>query len=104
MAFQTIPGGLAIPVPPNSGTSSTTFGTPMLLNAASEEAAGVLYAPKTGTISKIGFLTGTVTTGDTVDARMETVSAANGDPTGTLLGTNSNGSQASRMYRSFNTL
>lgn len=89
MAFQTIPGGFFIPRYPR--------GTPtlrdMLIDAADEEAAGVFRAGKTGTINKVGFLTGTVTTGATVDVRLETVSLTDGDPTGTLLGTNSNGSQ-----------
>jgi hypothetical protein len=64
-----------------------------LLDAASEKAAGVFQAPKDGTINKVGFLARTVTTGDTVDVRLETVSDANGDPTGTLLDTNTNASQ-----------
>ena len=58
--------------------------------AANEQAAGVFQAPFTGTIDKVIFATGTVATGGTVDVRLETVSIANGDPTGTLLGTNSN--------------
>lgn len=92
MALQTIPGGLWIPHPYLLGDAGVTFNV-MLLNGSSEKAAGVFRAPKTGTISKVGFLTGTVTTGVTVDVRLETVDLANGDPSGTLLGTNSNGSQ-----------
>lgn len=64
-----------------------------LIDAASEKAAFIVQAPKTGTISKVLFRTGTVTTGATVDVRLETVSTTDGNPTGTLLGTDSNGSQ-----------
>ena len=92
MTFQTIPGGLVIPRPTNTAITSPSL-QDMLIDAASEKAAVICRAGKTGTINKVGFLTGTVTTGDTVDVRLETVSAANGDPTGTLLGTDSNGSQ-----------
>ncbi len=63
------------------------------LDAADEKAAVILQAPFTGTISKIGFRTMTVTTGATMDVRVETVQAGGNDPTGTLLGTNSNGAQ-----------
>jgi len=90
MAEQTIKGYILIP---DQLLSININFNSMLIDAASEKAASIVQASKTGTISKVGFLTGTVTTGDTVDVRLETVSAANGDPTGTLLGTNSNGSQ-----------
>ncbi|MFQ5804771.1 MAG: hypothetical protein ACE5JQ_17920, partial [Candidatus Methylomirabilales bacterium] len=92
MAEQTFPGGLWIPHPPIMQSAAPNLQN-MLIDASTEKAAGVFRAPKTGTISKVGFLTGTVTTGATVDVRLETVDLANGDPSGTLLGTNSNGSQ-----------
>lgn len=90
MAFQTIPGHLWIPDLPED--DSPVF-TNMLIDASGEKAAAIVTAPKTGTIDKVGFRTRTVTTGVTVDVRLETVDATNGDPSGTLLGTNSNGSQ-----------
>lgn len=71
------------------GFTTTTY----LIDAADEKAAAILQAPKTGTISAITFRTGVVTTGATVDVRVETVDPATGDPTGTLFGTNTNGSQ-----------
>lgn len=91
MALQIIPGGLWIPHP-FIRTGAISFGN-MLIDASGEKAAGIFRAPKTGTVSKIGFLTGIVTTGATVDVRLETVDLANGDPSGTLFGTDSNGSQ-----------
>lgn len=92
MAEQIVEGGLWIPHPYLKGASGPSL-QDMLIDASTEKAAGVFMAPKTGTISKVGFLTKTVTTGVTVDVRLETVSLVNGDPTGTLLGTNSNGTQ-----------
>ena len=64
-----------------------------LIDAASEAVAFIFQAPKTGSIDAIGFCTGTVTTGATVDVRLETVSTTTGDPTGTLVGTTTNGAQ-----------
>lgn len=93
MSEQTISGYMAIPrVPSRGGSARLIFITP-LLDAVGEKAGFILQAPKTGTISKVGFRTGTVTTGDTVDVRLESVDLATGNPSGTLLGTNSNGSQ-----------
>lgn len=53
----------------------------------------VVQAPKTGNIRKVRWGTRTVTTGGTMDVRIETVDAATGHPSGTLWGTNTNGSQ-----------
>jgi hypothetical protein len=75
---------------PNLATSS--FNATMIIDANGEKAGWVMQAPKTGTIDRVGFLTVTVTTGDTVDVRVETVDAS-GLPTGTLFGTNTNNSQ-----------
>lgn len=61
---------------------------------ASTHKAGMVYkAWQAKSIRKIHFRTGTVTTGDTVDCRVETVdTATDGNPTGTLFGTTTNGS------------
>lgn len=61
----------------------------MLLDAASEKAAIVFAAPKTGTIDRVGFMVRAMTTSATVDVRLETVDAS-GNPSGTLFGTNTN--------------
>jgi hypothetical protein len=62
-----------------------------VLDAASEKACIIYAATTAKEIDKVHFRTGTVTTGDTVDVRVETVDdAANGDPTGTLFDTDSN--------------
>jgi hypothetical protein len=63
-----------------------------LLDAVGEKIAFVFQAPKSGTISKLHLRTATVTTGDDVDVRLETV-GADGFPSGTLATANSNASQ-----------
>ncbi len=71
----------------NTATNAT-----FLIDAA-DEVAGSVCRVKAGNIRWVHFRTFTVTTGATVDVRVETVSATTGDPTGTLWGTNTNGSQ-----------
>lgn len=89
MALQDISGPpLPYPFMDNSGASPAY--SQMLLDAGDEKAAMIVCAPKTGLIRKVHFLTGTVTTGATVDVRLETVSATDGSPTGTLFGTTTN--------------
>ena len=76
-----------------SGVPSYTT-TTWVIDAASEAAGIVLQPPKAGDIRKIWFRVGTVTSGATIDIRVETVSATTGFPTGTLWATNTNGSVA----------
>lgn len=76
------------------GVGAPSTSTHMLLDAASEKAANVFCVTKTGTINKVSFRTFTVTTGATMDVRFETVDATNGNPSGTLWGTNTNVSHA----------
>jgi hypothetical protein len=49
-----------------------------------------MRAPKAGNVHKLDFRTNTVTTGATIEVRLETVDATTGLPTGTLFGTNTN--------------
>lgn len=70
----------------NANTLGGTSG--LLLDAADEKAALIFQPPKAGDIRKVHFRTGTVTTGATLDVRLETVSS--NVPTGTLWGTNTN--------------
>lgn len=73
-----------VPAYTYSGTQS------LLLDAANESYAAIFRVSQTGSIRKVGFATTTVTTGATVDVRIETVDATTGNPTGTLWGTNTN--------------
>lgn len=97
MAIVTIPG-LMIPEPPSASTAPAYVGS--VLDAAGEKHAVVLQAPKTGSIRKIHFRTGTTATPTDTDVRIETVDLATGDPTGTLWGTNTNVTVASASLTS----
>lgn len=63
--------------------------TNLTLDAADEVAAYVFAAPRAGNVTRLHFRTATVTTGATMDVRLETV-GADGLGTGTLLGANTN--------------
>ena len=90
-ANQNIKGNFQIPV--YNQIVSGTSGQTLLIDAAAEKVAFVMQASETKSISKVGFRTGTVTTGATLDVRVETVSATDGNPTGTLWATTTNASQ-----------
>lgn len=81
----------SLPFPAYDGSTALYSG--LLIDAAGEKAAFLFQAPNTGTIDQLGWRTMTVTTGATVDVRLETVDAATGFPSGTLWATNTNGSQ-----------
>jgi hypothetical protein len=72
-----------------------TLNTNPTLDADGEFISFVIKFPKTGTLKKIGIRTSVVTTADTITARIETVSADDGLPTGTLYVANAIGSQES---------
>lgn len=80
--------GWVFPYPinkPNLGGNAT-------LDANGEKHAKVLHIPQDGTIKALGFTTESYTASGTVDVRLETVDAATGEPTGTLVAANANGS------------
>ena len=89
MALQTIKGGAVMPPWISTVANGYGFDYGLLLDAASEKAGMVVTVPKAGNIRKIGFRTGTVTTGATMDVRIETM-AADGTPSGTLWAANTN--------------
>lgn len=62
------------------------------VTSANISAAAIVEAPKTGNVSKVFGLIGTVSSTPVVDFRLETLSGQ--FPSGTLLGTNSNNTQA----------
>jgi hypothetical protein len=76
--MRTIEGFFMVPSPWGMPSSGATFDYVTL--SVSDKCAYVFRAPKSGTISKVGFRTGTVGTGGTVDVRLETVSATDGNP------------------------
>lgn len=89
MALQPIVEGPYLP-PFTTAMNSAPTNAPMLLDAGDEKAAFIFSPPKDGEIDRVCFLTATVTTGALLDIRLETVDAATGAPTGTLVDTNSN--------------
>jgi hypothetical protein len=92
MAISRLP--FLIPFPPHPtdiATTPTITTTTYRINSATDYVAAIFDAPDDIEISKIKFRTSTVTTGCTVDVRLETVSA--GLPTNTLWGTNTNKTQ-----------
>ena len=77
---------------PWGGHNATTFAlntTAFALTAAAHKAALMFFAPKSGVIEEVGVSFAGVTTGDTVDFRLETVGADN-NPTGTLVDAGAN--------------
>ena len=90
MAYQSVIGGMMIPVPPLNIGNAPSYGS-VVIDAADEKIGFLVQVPKTGTISKIWWRTNTVTTGATLDVRLETIVA--GVPSGTLFATTTNGAQ-----------
>jgi hypothetical protein len=89
MAIQNlVPTGLMIPTPVITSVASTGN----VIDAADEKLGIVNKTIRTGTITQVILGFGTVTTGATVDVRVETVDAATGHPTGSLVNADSNAS------------
>lgn len=77
---------------PSSEYSTAVYTALTAITLASDKFATVFQAPTTGTVTGCSFKTGTITTGATLDVRLETVDLLSGNPTGTLAGTNTNAS------------
>lgn len=93
MALQTFKGRIFFPERPPFGAGAIAFTSSGALDGTLEAIAYIFQAPKTGNLAKVGFRTTTVTTGATMDVRIESVSLTTGDPAGTLWSTTTNGSQ-----------
>jgi hypothetical protein len=91
MTQQTVPWATEIPT--NMAGIFPTLAS-LTIDASGEKVAWIIQAPKDGTIDQVEFRTGTTTTGDDVDVRIETVDAATGDPTGTLWNSPTNTTNA----------
>lgn len=91
--MTTVPS-IWLALPPDARSTVPSFTTTtMEMNAGTDVLEFLLQAPATGDITAIGFLTGVVTAGATLDVRVETINAATGRGSGTLASTNSNGAQ-----------
>lgn len=90
MALTNVPR-FRIPAAIPSSTGATTQFSSHVIDAVGEKHGSILRAPAAGTITKVAFRSGSHTTNGAADVRLEQVTT--GLPSGTLLGTNSNGSQ-----------
>lgn len=73
--------------------SPTEFGVSranLAMTAATHKVAAIMQAPAAGTIGEVSFTTGAVTTGCTLDVRIETV-GSDGLPTGSLVAAGATG-------------
>ena len=100
MALIAIKGGLTIPhdfgnLQSHLGGSGNT-----LIDAAGEKACAVFVVPKSGNIDRVGFLTRTVTTSETLRVGLETVDSSY-LPTGTQYGGSAVGTQVAPAANSF---
>ncbi len=77
------------------GASDRLAYAQILLDAAGEKVGWVLKMPFAGTIARIGIRIGAVTSAQSLDVRLEMVSATTGLPTGTLWAVNTSGALAS---------
>jgi hypothetical protein len=68
------------PIPPHFGNVGPNVTGAALLDAAGEKYAAVLRVPKTGSIARVRFRTGTVTIGDTLRVSLQSVLSASGNP------------------------
>ena len=83
MTLQALPAPFS-PVPMFDWPGTTSLSA-QLLDAAGEKFAMVVTVPKSGDIDTVRFTTGTVTTWEDLEVRLETV-GGDGLPTGTLYG------------------
>lgn len=98
MTLQTVSRGFVLPSGYSSLAAAPTYTTTaMTIDASGDKAAFILQVTKTGNIHKVHFRTAaTHTANGNADVRLETLSAAAtpATPSGTLWGTNTNGTQA----------
>ncbi len=95
MTAVAIPGGLWLPAPLLNGYNSPEYDSAfnMVIDAAGEKAATIFMVPKSGTITAIGFMTGAVTTAQTLQAGLYTLDASD-NPSATAYGGMVVGTQA----------
>lgn len=96
MTAVSLPGGLWLPAPFLNGYNAPEYDSAynMVLDAAGEKASTIFVVPKSGTITAIGFMTGAVTTPQTLRAGLYTLDASD-DPSTTAYGGMVAGTQTS---------
>lgn len=97
MALVDIPLMAFPPVPPWQYVNSPTIGSSAStgIDASGERWATIFQVPKSGSIDRIRFATGTVSSSQDLSVTIQTVSATNGFPTGTAYGSSSTETVAS---------
>jgi hypothetical protein len=93
MAVQDVLGDILFPPPPIGSLATYNFSSGAVIDAASEAGGTIFQIPKTGNVRKVHWGTRTVTTGATLDVRLEGIDATTGLPDGSLVGATTNGSQ-----------
>lgn len=95
MSIVSLGSSLYLPPFPNAVASVPTFSsTNIRLNSATDYVGFIFEVGKAGTINDVGWFTRVVTTGCTVQVRLETVSTSTGLPTGTLVSAGASGTTA----------
>jgi hypothetical protein len=100
MPFKIFPAGIYFPEILNINAVFVA----LLIDAAGEKVAFVVTVPKTGTVDKLCFKTGGISSSQALRVSVQTVNTATGEPTGTLYGGSSAGVQASPSANTFYTV
>lgn len=74
---------------------------PLTIDASGERVAYRMLIGRSGTITKIGFYVGTVTTPQVLKVELQTVSLTTGEPTDTLYGGSAKGTIASPVLNTY---
>lgn len=82
---------VAVGVPDSGWLSQMGTVQNCTIDAAGKKCAMIFRIPKSGTITRVGFMTGTVTTSQSLLVGLETVSSTDGNPTGSAYGGSSPG-------------
>jgi hypothetical protein len=103
MTAQKFKGSIFFPRCPLVGTAgNVAYSVLSTLTATTHRAAQIFQLPKAGNVRKLGVRIGTVSGAVTLDVRLETVDTTTGNPTGTLVGTTTNGTLTNPTSASFN--
>jgi len=96
MTAVAVPGGLWLPAPWLNAYNAPEYDSAynMVLDAAGEKASCIFQIPKSGTITNIGFMTGAVTSSQTLKVGVYSLDASD-DPSTTVYGGMAAGTQAS---------
>lgn len=101
MALQTIKPGVILHLDNFCGKD---INAGLWINNTDKKLAFIFEVGKTGSITKIGFRVGAVTTAQTLRVSLQTVDATTGNPTGTLYGGSAAGTQSNPAANTYYTV